>query len=100
MKLWQAILLMSMFTALLVLMDSYSRDLSQTTLAIAYWGSLIWVANDVRKINIEKYKTALPDTPQKYFWSMIFFWYIVFPGYLGLKWRIKNGKQPLKNTNK
>lgn len=96
MKLWQAILL----TIVIIWLTSNfvpEALISQIDALIAAL-SAIWVYNNAKKIDVQKYKSNLSMSPLALALWTFFVWPIFFPAYLGLVWRVKNDKQPLKTV--
>ncbi len=96
MRLYQAILLTIAIVAILVLYVPKEASDAVNTLLVLF--SVIWIYNDAKKIDIKKYKSNLSMSPLAYSVWTVILWVIFFPAYLGLRWRIKNGKQPLKQV--
>lgn len=87
MKLWQAILLtIAIIFVLFLLPDALIKPVLTMVILL----SAIWVYNDAKKIDTKKYKSNLAMSPLALgIWTFIL-WLIFFPGYLWLRYRIKN----------
>jgi len=96
MRLWQAILLtIAIISALLFFVPSEISEVVANLMVIL---SGVWIYNNAKKLEIQKYKSNLSMSPLAYTIWTVLLWPIFFPAYLGFRWRIKNGKQPLKDT--
>jgi len=96
MKTWQAYLLAALFIA--VLWFFTPEEITSTITNLVVILSAVWVYNNAKKIEIEKYKSNLSMSPLAIAAWTLFLWPIFFPAYLGFNWRIKHGKQPLKTA--
>ena len=93
MKQWQAILL-TIFIVILVLM--LPKELSEPISYLIIGSCAIWVYIDAKKLNTYKYKSNIGVSALALgFWTLVV-WVIIFPAYLGLRYRIKNNLVPLK----
>lgn len=98
MKLWQAIILT--IAIILVVLFLVPKELIETAFTIIMLVSAIWVYMDAKKINAKIYKSNLGMSPFALgVWTFIL-WAIFFPGYLWLKYRIKNNLVPIRDKYK
>lgn len=97
MKLWQAILLtITILVVLLFLPEGLIEPISSLVVLL----SAIWVYKDAKKFDTKKYKSNLGMSPFALgFWTFIL-WVIFFPGYLWLRYRIKNNLVPIREKYK
>jgi hypothetical protein len=56
----------------------------------------VWVYFDAKKLDLERYRTAL-RYPELACFGTILMWIVVFPWYLAVRYRIKLGLQPLRH---
>jgi hypothetical protein len=98
MRLYQAILLTIVILGALIFY--VPGEIAEAIGNLIILISVVWIYKSAKKIEIEKYKSNLSMSPLAYAAWTVFLWPIFFPGYLGLRWRIKNGKQPLKDSIK
>lgn len=68
-------------------------------LLVLVFGSAIWAYTDSKKLGIEKYKKtalSLSSTPFGTAFVVWILWIIAFPMYISWRYRVINGKIPLK----
>lgn len=93
MKPWQAILL----TLLIIIVMLFLPNGLGYLVII---GTAIWAAVDSGKINLYKYKSGIAYKPVVLFIGVALLWFIGFPWYLIMKYKIENGLAELKDQYK
>lgn len=97
MKAWQINLLI--IGGVLLLMFFLPEDISYPIALLIVLGSAIWVYNDAKKLEIQKYEKAKfsPSThPLGFALFVWILWIIAFPMYISYRQKIKEGGIPLK----
>jgi len=88
MKLWLAIILtIIIILALLFLPEELIEPISSAIVII----STVWVYVDAKKIKASEYKSIFGLKSGAAAFFMFILWPITFPGYLGLRYKIKHG---------
>lgn len=97
MKLWQAILLtIAIIAGLLFLPAGIAKPITSLIVLL----SAIWVYKDAQKFDTKKYKSNLGMSPSALALCTFILWIIFFPGYLWLRYRIKNNLVPIREKYK
>ena len=100
MKLWKAIFLTVALMLIIGAITTASPDNAKGIFGLFIFGTSLWMAFDSRKIEAKKYKSLFGMGPFAIFCCGWFIWIITFPGYLNLRYRIKNGLAELKPIKK
>lgn len=97
MKLWQAILLTLIIIAFLYLLPKELINPIGTVMVLL---SAAWIYKDAEKLNTQRYQSVLGISPFVIAVCTAFVWPIFFPGYLWLRYRIKNNLLPIREKYK
>ena len=90
MKTWQAILL----TVAIISSFFFFPDFVAVLVVVS---TSAWVVYDSTKIGLTKYKSSIALKPAVLLIGMLFLWFIGFPWYLSVRYKIKKGLMPLKD---
>lgn len=74
-------------------------EFAKLVLLVLVFGSAMWVYTDSKKLGIEKYKKtalSLSSTPFGIAFVVWILWIISFPMYISWRYRVINGRIPLK----
>lgn len=97
MKPWQINILMVVGVILVVVL--LPSGIVKPILLLLVSGSAIWAFIDSKKLGIEKYKKtalSLSSTPFGTAFIVWILWIIAFPMYISWRYRVMNGRIPLK----
>jgi len=98
MKLWQAIILT--IAIILIVLFLVPKELIDPVISLIILASAIWIYTDAKKLNTKIYQSNLGMSPLSLgIWTFIL-WAIFFPGYLWLRYRIKNNLVPVREKYK
>ena len=94
MKTWIAIL----FTIGLLVADFLISALIHFDLSwFMVLGTALWAAIDSKKIQLKRYKSGISYGPFALFFGIALLWFIGFPWYLAMRYKIKTGTAVLKD---
>ena len=96
MKLWKAIVLTIVVACFLIYVATVSVGIGKSLAYLVWIISALYVDLDARKIHPEKYKSMLGLKANSLAVLTFLFWVVMFPAYLGFRYRIKNGLVPLR----
>jgi len=97
MKPWQINILMIVGVILVAVF--LPTGIAKPILLVLVFGSAIWTYVDSKKLGIEKYKKtalSLSSSPFGTAFVVWILWIIAFPMYISWRYRVMNGKIPLK----
>jgi hypothetical protein len=60
-------------------------------------GTALWAATDSSKIQLKRYKSGISYGPVALFFGIALLWFIGFPWYLVMRYKIKTGTALLKD---
>ena len=75
--------------------------MANITVTVILLASYVWVYQDAKKLEIQKYKpTLFGRGPWSYATVVLFFWIIALPFYISHRKKIMDGKVPLREIKK